>query len=111
MEDFLSSAEGDGVDDARLSNGERAGLGRLSKEDGGVTERDVSSPLLPRPLVSFSPECWDAGGVKEDLCEERLEDEEERRTCDAESARFKQGIFSRLTTGSDTLQGGKTSVN
>lgn len=39
--------------------------------------------------------------------EEEVEEEEEeevRRTWDAESARLRQGIFSRLTTGSDTLQ-------
>lgn len=71
-------------------------------------ERGVEGPLLPRPLVSFSPERWDADGAKEedlsgDSDEEDDDEEEElRRTCDAESARFRQGIFSKLTTGNDT---------
>lgn len=108
-EGFLSIGEGDAVDGARLSRGDRAGLGRLSREDGGVTE-----PPPPRPLVSFSPERWEAGGAKEeDLSgesvdeDEEEEDEELRRTCDIESARFRQGIFSKLTTGNDTLVGGE----
>lgn len=45
------------------------------------------------------------GGLREDG--EWEEDEEEvvvRRTCDAGSARLRQGIFSKLTTGSDTLR-------
>lgn len=114
-EGFLSIGEGDAVDGARLSRGDRAGLGRLSREEGGVMERGVGGPpLLPRPLVSLSPERWEAGGAKEaDLSgesvdeDEEEEDEELRRTCDIESARFRQGIFSKLTTGNDTLVGGE----
>jgi len=69
-------------------------------------ESGVDGPLLPRPLASFSLERWEAGGVREEGL--RVEGEEEvRRTCDAESARLRQGIFSRLTTGSDTLEKSK----
>ena len=70
-------------------------------------ERGVDGPLLPRPLVSFSPERWEVGGVREDVLSgdgAEADEEEVRRRCDAESARLRQGIFSRLTTGSDTLQ-------
>lgn len=104
--------EGDG--EGFLSSGERAGLGRLSREDGDVVERGVDGPLpllLPlRPFVSFSLDRWVAGGARDGgLREEGDEEEEEeeevevRRTCDAELARLRHGIFSRLTTGRDTL--------
>lgn len=54
-EGFLSRGEEDeGVDDGRLSRGERAGLGRPSTEDGDVVERGVDGPLVPRPFTSFS---------------------------------------------------------
>lgn len=54
-EGFLSRGEEDeGVDDGLLSRGERAGLGRLSREDGDVVERGVDGPLVPRPFTSFS---------------------------------------------------------
>lgn len=75
-------------------------------------ERGVEGPPLTRPLTSFSLERWEAGGAKEDdfsgeSVDEDEEEEELRRTCDAESARFRQGIFSKLTTGNDTLGGAK----
>lgn len=77
-------------------------------------DRGVDGPLLPRPLVSFSLERWEVGGVRmEVLSGEGAEEEEEEevsRRCDAESARLRQGIFSRLTTGSDTLQKSKIRV-
>lgn len=70
----------------------------------------MDGPLvLARPFTSFSLDRWEAGEVRDG----RLRDEEEgegegeeevRRTCDAESGRLRQGIFSRLTTGRDTLQ-------
>lgn len=68
----------------------------------------MEGPLPPRPLVSFSPGRWEADGAKEedlsgDGDEEDDDEEELRRTGDAESARFRQGIFSKLTTGNDTL--------
>lgn len=71
-------------------------------------ERGVDGPLLPRPFMSFSLERWEARGVRDGGLREEGEGEEDkeevvRRTCDAESARLRQGIFSRLTTGSDTL--------
>lgn len=99
------------MDDARLSRGERAGLGRLSRDEGDVVERAMDGPLtllllLPRPLSSFSlPERWEEGGVRDEGLRDEG-DEEERRTCDAESERLRHGIFSRLTTGRDTLDGG-----
>lgn len=104
--------EGDG--EGFLSSGERAGLGRLSREDGDVVERGVDGPLPLRPFVSFSLDRWVAGwardgGLREEGDEEEEEEEEEevevevRRTCDAELARLRHGIFSRLTTGRDTL--------
>lgn len=68
-----------------------------------MAECGVDGPLTPQPFMSFSEERWDDGGVRDwDLREEGEEEEEVRRTCDAESARLRQGIFSRLTTGSDT---------
>lgn len=104
--------EGDG--EGFLSSGERAGLGRLSREDGDVVERGVDGALPLRPFVSFSLDRWVAGGARdgglreegdEEEEEEEVEVEEEvRRTCDAELARLRHGIFSRLTTGRDTLQ-------
>lgn len=106
-EGFRSSGEGEGVDDGRLSSGERARLGRPSREDGGVAECGVDGPLAPRPFVSFSPERWEAGGARDGGLREEggAEEEAVRRTCDAESARLRQGIFSRLTTGTATLGG------
>lgn len=106
-EGFLSMREGEGVNDGLLSRGDRAGLGLPSWEDGGVTERGVEGPLLARPFVSFSPDRWEAGGVKQGGLREGDEDDGEfelRRTWDAESPLLRQGIFSRLTTGSDTLE-------
>lgn len=104
-ESFRSSWEGEGVDDGRLSSGERAGLGHPSREDGDVVGRGVDGPLVPRPFVSFSLERWEAGEGSDGCLRGEEEGEEElRRTSDAESARLRQGIFSRLTTGSDTLE-------
>lgn len=40
--------------------------------------------------------------------EEGEDDGAERRTCEAEFARLRHGIFSKLTTGRDTLEGIKT---
>lgn len=66
-------------------------------------DRGVDGPLLPRPFVSFSLDRWEAWVVRDEgLCEEGEEEEEVRRTCVAESPRLRHGIFSRLTTGSDT---------
>lgn len=66
-------------------------------------DRGVDGPLLPRPFVSFSLDRWEAWVVRDEgLCEEG--EEEVRRTCVAESPRLRHGIFSRLTTGSDTLE-------
>lgn len=97
------------MDGGRLSSGERAGLGRLSREeDGDAVGRGVDGPLLPRPFVSFSLDRWEAGGVRDGGLREEGEgaeeeaEEEVRRTCDAESVRLRHGIFSRLTTGRDT---------
>lgn len=106
-EGFRSSGEGEGVDEGRLSSGERARLGRPSREDGGVEECGVDGPLVPRPFTSFSPERWEAGGARDGGLREEGEAEEEavRRTCGPESARLRQGIFSRLTTGTATLGG------
>lgn len=77
-------------------------------------ERGVEGPLALRPLVSFSLDRWEAEGVRDGLREEgegeEEEDEEEeelRRTCEPGSARLRHGIFSRLTTGRDTLEGEK----
>lgn len=98
--------EGEGVDGGRRSSGERAGLGRPSREDGDVVERGVDGPLVPRPSVSFSLDRWEAGGVRDGGLREEGE-EEVMRTCDAEPARLRQGIFSRLTTGRETLKRGK----
>lgn len=111
-EGFRSSREGEGVDDSRLSSGERAGLGRPSREDGEAVERGVDAPLVPRPFMSLSLDRWEAGGMRDGgLREEAGEEEEEVRcTCDVELARLRQGIFSRLTTGRDTLQRGKSVV-
>lgn len=105
MEGFLSSGKGEGVGADFLSKGEREGLGRPSREDGDAAERGVEGSPTPRPFVSFSMDRWEAEGVKDGgLSEEGEEEEEEvRRTCDAESARLRHGIFSRLTTGRDTL--------
>lgn len=103
-EGFRSSGEGEGVDDGRLSRGERARLDRPSREDGGVAECGVDGPLAPRPFTSFSLERWEAEGARDGgLWEEGEAEEAVRRTCDAESARLRQGIFSRLTTGTVTL--------
>lgn len=68
-------------------------------------DRGVDGPLLPRPFVSFSLSRWEAWVVRDEgLCEEGEEEEDVRRTCVAESPRLRHGIFSRLTTGSDTLE-------
>lgn len=71
-------------------------------------ERGVDGPPEPRPFMSFSLDRWEAEGVREGGLREEGEGEEEeeevRRTCDAESARLRHGIFSRLTTGRDTLE-------
>lgn len=112
---FLSSEEGEAA--GRFSIGDRKGLGRLSFSEGGVVERGVTGP---RPFRSFSWFLWDAGDAKPDLreAEEGEEDEEQ----DEEEAReepgvgdtestlmcalsdlLRHGIFSRLTTGTDTL--------
>lgn len=80
------------MDVGRLSSGERAGLGRLSREDGGV-----DGPPVPRPFVSFSLERWEPGGARDGGLREEGEEEEGAR-------RLRQGIFSRLTTGRETLE-------
>lgn len=71
-----------------------------------MVERGVDGPLVPRPFTSFSLDRWEPGGVRDGGLREEGDGEEEeeavRRTCDAESARLRQGIFSRLTTGRDT---------
>lgn len=92
------------MDDGRLSRGERAGLGRPSRDDGDVVERGVDGPLPPRPFTSFSLDRCEAGGVWDGGLSEEGDgaEEEVRRTCDVESARLRHGIFSRLTTGRDT---------
>ncbi len=98
------------MDDGRLSSGERAGLGRPSREDGDAVERGVDGPLAPRPFMSFSTDRCEAGGVRDEGLREEgegVEEEVVRRTCDAESARLRHGIFSRLTTGRDTLERGR----
>lgn len=104
---------------SRLSKGDSCdGLGRLSVNNGGVEERGV---MLPRPFTSFSWFLQGAGDARVDFREEEdgekdAEDEEGIETDDpavdgveltlicAPSERLKQGIFSRLTTGKDTLQ-------
>lgn len=93
--------EGDGVDDSRPSL-----TLTPSREDGEAVARGAHGPPAPRPFTSFSLDRWEAGGVREGV--RRGEGEEMvRRTCDAASARLRQGIFSRLTTGRDTLQRGR----
>lgn len=73
-----------------------------------MVERGVDGPLVLRPFMSFSLDRWEAGGVRDAGLREEGEGEEEeeevRRTCDAESVRLRHGIFSRLTTGRDTLE-------
>lgn len=68
----------------------------------------MDSPLVLRPFRSFSPERWETAALREEGLREEGEVKEEvedvRRTCDAESALLRQGIFSKLTTGSDTLR-------
>lgn len=67
----------------------------------------MDGPLVPRPFMSFSLERWEPGGVRDGGLRGEVEGEEEeevRRMCDAESARLRQGIFSKLTTGRDTLE-------
>lgn len=66
-----------------------------------VRGRDASA--LPRPFSSFSLERWDGEGAKDGGLREEGE-ELLRRTCEGESDWFRQGIFSRLTTGRDTLK-------
>lgn len=89
------------MEEGRRSRGERAGLGRPSAGDGEGLERGVGGPVLPLPFRSFSDVRWDEGGVREeDLWDDGAE--ELRRTWDAELVRLRQGIFSRLTTGSET---------
>lgn len=112
---FLSCEDGEGA--GRFSIGDREGLGRPSVSDGGVVERGVTGP---RPFGSLSWLLCDAGDAKEDLREaeegeeDEEEDEEEAReepgVGDAEltlmcapSDLLRHGIFSRLTTGKDTL--------
>lgn len=67
-------------------------------------ERGVDGPLVLRPFMSFSLDRWEAEGVRDGGLREEGEGEEVRRTCDAVSARLRHGIFSRLTTGRDTLE-------
>ncbi len=90
------------------------GLGRLSISEGGVVERGVTGPP---PFRNFSWFLRDAGDVKdlrgaeggeEDVEEKEREepgvgDVELTLMC-APSDRLKHGIFSRLTTGKDTLE-------
>lgn len=122
MAGLLSCEDGDAV--SRLSKGDDCdGLGRLSVSNGGVVERGV---MIPRPFTSFSWFLHDAGDVRVDFREEEdgeedAEDEEGTDSDDpaadgveltlicAPSERLKQGIFSRLTTGKDTLQKGRES--
>lgn len=117
MAGLLSCEEGDAV--SRLSRGDdRDGLGRLSVNKGGVVEGGV---MVPRPFTSFSGFLQDAGDARVDFREDEdgekdAEDEEGIERDDpavdgveltlicAPSERLKQGIFSRLTTGKDTLQ-------
>lgn len=79
-------------------------------------ERGVDGPLVLRPFVSFSLDRWEAegardGGLREEgEGEEEEEEEELRRTCEPGSARLRHGIFSRLTTGRDTLKGDKRTL-
>lgn len=87
-----------------MSSGERAGLGRPFREDGEAAGRgaDVSAP--PRPFSCFSQR-WDGEGAKAGALREEGE-ELLRRTCEGDSDWLRQGIFSRLTTGRDTLKRG-----
>lgn len=82
-----------GSRDGFLSIRERTGLEHLSREDGDGAIR---------PLVSFSLPRW---GRDDGLREEGAEfvRVEVRRPREAESVRTGHGIFSRLTTGRDTL--------
>lgn len=66
-------------------------------------ERDVDTSALPRSFGSFSLERWDGEGAKDGGLREEGE-EVPRRTWEVDSDCFKQGIFSRLTTGRDTLK-------
>lgn len=107
-EAFLSWGEGEGVDAALLSSGDCAGLGRPFRADGDAAGRgaeDASAAPPPRPFSSFSPERWDGGGGAEDggLREEGGA-AAAGRACEAESDWLRQDIFSRLTTGRDTLR-------
>lgn len=102
-EAFRSWGEGEGVDAGFLSRGDRAGLGHPFREDGDVVERGVDASALTRPFSSFSPERWDGEGAKDGGLREEGE-EVLRRRWGAESDCFRQGIFSRLTTGRDTLK-------
>lgn len=69
-----------------------------------MADRGVDGPLVERPFVSLSLERWEAAGVRDEDLWKAGEDveEEPRRTCEDELLRLRQGIFSRLTTGSDT---------
>lgn len=111
---LLSCEDGDAA--SRLSEGDDcAGLDRLSADNRGVVEGGVT---VPRPFTSFSRFLQDAGDVRVDFRgeedgEKDIEDEgrddpvvdgvELTLIC-APSEQLKQGIFSRLTTGRDTLQ-------
>lgn len=89
-----------------LSRGERTELGRLSSVEWGVAG--------PRPLAILSTDRWEDDEVREGLAGEVDDEEEEVEEAGLEkevlslssvpstSARPRHGIFSRLTTGSDT---------
>lgn len=120
---LLSNRDGDveGEGAGRFSKGDRDGLGRLSISDGGVVERGVPGP---RPFRNFSWILWDAGDVEEDLrgADDGEEDEEEKEREElavgdeeltlmcAPSDLLKHGIFSRLTTGKDTLENNRLCI-
>lgn len=68
----------------------------------------MDGSLVPRPFKNFSLDRLEAEGVKDGGLREEGEGEDEeeevRCTCDAELAWLRHGIFSKLTTGSDTLE-------
>lgn len=100
---------------SRLSRGDDCdGLGLLSVNNGGVVEHGVT---VPRPFTILSWFLQDAGDFREEEDGEKDAGDEEGIERDdpavdgaelilicAPSERLKQGIFSRLTTGKDTLQ-------
>lgn len=68
-----------------------------------MAERGTDASALLRPFSNFSLERWDGEGAKDgDLREEG--EELLRRRCEGEADWFRQAIFSRLTTGRDTLK-------